>query len=74
MGLFIADTLVIKQMAGLGYQNLFYLPPWHIDPEIFRPVDPDPLHICDISFAATVNPLGAEREKWRRDWSPDMHA
>ena len=73
-GLFIADTLVIEQMAGLGYQNLFYLPPWHIDPEIFRPVNPDPLHICDISFAATVNPLGAEREKWRQDWSPDMHA
>ena len=73
-GLFIADTLVIKQMAGLGYQNLFYLPPWHIDPEIFRPVDPDPSHVCSVSFAATVNSLAAEREKWRQGWSSDMHA
>ena len=73
-GLFIADTLVIEQMAGLGYQNLFYLPPWHIDPEIFRPVEPDPLYVCHVSFAATVNSLAAEREKWRQGWSPDMHA
>ncbi len=73
-GLFIADTLVIEQMAGLGYHNLFYLPPWHIDPEIFRPVEPDPLCVCRVSFAATVNSLSAEREKWRQGWSPDMHA
>ncbi len=72
-GLFIADTLVIEQMAGLGYENLFYLPPWHIDPEIFKPAEPDPALTCAVSFAATVNSLAAEQEKWRKDWGHDLN-
>jgi spore maturation protein CgeB len=73
-GLFIADTRVIEQLAALGYDNLFYLPPWHIDPDIFHPVDPDPNLACSVGFAATVNPYHAERQRWRMFWDRHMNA
>ncbi len=73
-GLFVADTRVIEQLEGLGFDNLFYLPPWHIDPEIFRPVGPDPAGAATVSFAATVNPYQAERQKWRALWNWRMNA
>lgn len=73
-GMFVADTRVIEQLRSLGYENLFYLPPWHIDPAIFRPVEPDPSIACSVSFAATVNPYLAERQKWRMFWDRHMNA
>ena len=73
-GLFVADTRVIEQLQGLGFDNLFYLPPWHIDPAIFRPVAPDPASAATVSFAATVNPYQAERAKWRAFWDWRMNA
>ena len=72
--MFIADTRVIEQLLHLGYKNLFYLPPWHIDPEIYRPVDSIPALKCDISLAATVNPYDAERQRWRAFWDYHMNA
>jgi len=72
--MFIADTKVIKQIEKLGYQNVFYLPPWHIDPEIFKPVSTDPKLKCDISFAATVNSYDAERQRWRTFWDFHMNS
>jgi spore maturation protein CgeB len=73
-GLFVADTRVIEQLAALGYDNLFYLPPWHIDPDIFHPVDADPSLACSVGFAATVNPYHAERQRWRMFWDRHMNA
>jgi spore maturation protein CgeB len=72
--MFIADTRVIEQIEGLGFDNLFYLPPWHIDPAVFRPVPSDPASAATVSFAATVNPYQAERQKWRAFWSWRMNA
>jgi hypothetical protein len=40
---------------------------------MFRPVNPVPELICDISFAATMNSYMAERSKWRAGWAPNMH-
>ncbi len=70
-GMFVADTRVIEQLEGLGFENVFYLPPWHIDPDIFKPVDVQPAVKCSASFAATVNAYDAERAKWRNFW--DFH-
>jgi spore maturation protein CgeB len=71
--MFIPDTHVMAQMASLGYENLHYLPPWHIDPAIFRPVAPDPAAACTVSFAGTMNPYHAERARWRMFWDRDMN-
>lgn len=73
-GLFIADTHVIEQLRGLGFENLFYLPPWHIDEEIYRPVPPEPGLACDVGFAGTVYAVEAERRKWRAFWDYRMNA
>lgn len=73
-GLFVADTLVIEQLAEQGIENSFYLPPWHIDEEIFRPVPPDPSYVGDIGFAATMNSYDAERRRWRAFWDYRMNA
>lgn len=73
-GMFVADTHVIEQLRALGYKELFYLPPWHIDPEIFRPVAADPASLCSVNFAATVNPYQAERQRWRMFWNRRMNA
>ena len=73
-GLFVADTRVIQQLEMLGWDNVFYLPPWHIDPDIFKPVEPVADLTCNISFAATLNSLAAERTKWRVDWNDEMNA
>ena len=73
-GMFIADSRVIEQLRALGFDNLFYLPPWHIDPSFFRPVEPDPKIACAVSFAATVNPYSAERQRWRMFWDRHMNA
>ena len=72
-GMFVADTRVIEQLKTLGWGNVFYLPPWHIDENIFRPVKPISELTCDISFAATVNSYQAERTKWREGWNTKMH-
>ena len=72
--MFIADTRVIEQLSTLGYKNLFYLPPWHIDPEIFKPVHPEPALKCNLSFAASVNAYDAERHHWRGFWDYKMKA
>lgn len=71
--MFVADTRVIEQLNGLGYDNVFYLPPWHIDPDIFKPVAPVADLACVTSFAATVNSYGAERQKWRAFWDYHMN-
>ncbi len=71
---FVPDTQVIAQMEGLGFDNLHYLPPWHIDPEIFRPVPAEPELTCQVGFAATVNAYEAERAKWRNFWDYRMNA
>ncbi len=73
-GLFVADTQVIQQLEGLGWDNVFYLPPWHIDPEIFKPVAPHSNLACKLSFAATFNSLAAERAQWRQGWDTKMNA
>lgn len=73
-GMFVADTLVIEQLAEQGIENAFYLPPWHIDPEIFRAVPSDPAYAGDIGFAATMNPYEAERQRWRTFWDYRMNA
>jgi spore maturation protein CgeB len=73
-GMFVADTRVIEQLRGLGWDNVFYLPPWHIDPDIFKPVTPRVDRICDVSFAATFHSYEAERKKWRGGWSSEMSA
>lgn len=73
-GMFIADTRVIEQMTELGFDNLFYLPPWHMDPKIFRPVPPEPSLQANVGFAATVNGYDAERGKWRMFWDYHMNA
>ncbi len=49
------------------------MPPWHIDGNIFRPVNPVSKLVCDISFAATMNSYLAERLKWRAGWVPNMN-
>ena len=72
-GMFVPDTHVIAQMKSLGYDNLFYLPPWHIDPDIFRPVPADPHEFTTVSFAGTMNPYHAERARWRMFWDRDMN-
>ena len=72
-GMFIADTHVIAQMKSLGYANLFYLPPWHIDPDIFHPMAADPALAHSVSFAGTMNPYHAERARWRMFWDRDMN-
>ena len=72
--MFVPDTHVIAQMQAMGYDNLFYLPPWHIDPSIFRPVASDPQMECSVSFAGTVNPYHAERQRWRMFWDRGMNA
>lgn len=72
-GMFVADSRVIEQLSEQGFDNLFYLPPWHIDPAIFKPVAPDPAYACDIGFAATVNPYDAERRRWRQFWDYRMN-
>jgi spore maturation protein CgeB len=72
-GLFIADTRVIEQMQALGFDNLHYLPPWHIDPQIFRPSPPEAAFECNVGFAATVNAYDAERTKWRMFWDHHMN-
>jgi len=71
--LFVADTRVIEQLNELGWANVFYLPPWHIDTNIFRPVAPISNFFCDISFAATLNSYQAERSKWRKGWNRKMN-
>lgn len=71
--MFIADTGVIKQLSNIGYKNLFYLPPWHIDPAIFKPASINQNYKCDISFAATVNKYTAERQRWRTFWDRNMN-
>ncbi|MBO32986.1 MAG: hypothetical protein CMM74_08425 [Rhodospirillaceae bacterium] len=73
-GMFVADSRVIDQLKELGFENIFYLPPWHIDPEIFKPVDAQPAYQCGVSFAATVNSYDAERSKWRNLWNYHMNA
>ena len=52
---------------------MFYMPPWHIDSEIFRPTESVSELACEISFAATMNSYAAERSKWREGWDQDMH-
>ena len=71
--MFVADTCVISQLKKLGWRNVFYLPPWHIDETIFKPVKIEPDLSCEISFAATINPYKAERSKWRQGWNAKMH-
>jgi spore maturation protein CgeB len=71
--MFVPDTLVIQQLKKLGWNRVFYMPPWHIDSNIFRPVNPVSELVCDISFAATMNSYLAERSKWRANWTPNMH-
>jgi spore maturation protein CgeB len=71
--MFVPDTSVIKQLKKLGWENVFYLPPWHIDKNIFKPVKPRLDLAYDISFAATINPYNAERLKWREGWNSRMH-
>ena len=73
-GLFVADTRVIEQLESVGFENVFYLPPWHIDPEHFHPVRNDPDLTCAVSFATTVTPFEAERQKWRMFWDYRMNA
>ncbi|MEE2745318.1 MAG: glycosyltransferase [Pseudomonadota bacterium] len=73
-GMFVADTRVIEQLKELGYGNTFYLPPWHIDPEIFSPQPAKESLRCNLSFAATVNSYFAERGKWRMFWDYHMNA
>jgi hypothetical protein len=71
--MFVPDTRVIEQLKRRGWSKIFYMPPWHTDSNIFRPVNPMPELICDISFAATMNSYMAERSKWRAGWTPNMH-
>ena len=71
--MFVPDTRVVEQLKGLGWRSVFYMPPWHIDSKIFRPVDPSSELACEVSFAATINSYVAERSKWRDGWEPDMH-
>lgn len=72
--MFVADSMVIEQLEHLGFENVFYLPPWHIDPEIFIPVPAQASLKCDVSFAATLNSYDAERTKWRNFWDFHMNA
>jgi|TARA_B100000315_G_scaffold258173_1_gene309382 spore maturation protein CgeB len=72
--MFVADTLAIEQLKSLGWENVFYLPPWHIDPDIFKPVNPVAELSFDVSFAATITSYEAERAKWRDGWSDEMNA
>jgi len=71
--MFVADTRVIEQLKKLGWENVFYLPPWHIDEKIFRPVNSISELGCEVSFAATINSYQAERIKWRKGWNAKMH-
>ena len=71
--MFVPDTRVMEQLDGLGWKNVFYMPPWHIDSEIFRPTESLSELECEISFAATMNSYVAERSKWREGWDRDMH-
>jgi spore maturation protein CgeB len=73
IGMFVADTQVMTQLQGLGWNNVFYLPPWHIDPDIFMPVPTVPELTCNVSFAATFNSYDAERNKWRDNWNSEMN-
>ncbi|NQV54663.1 MAG: glycosyltransferase, partial [Rhodospirillales bacterium] len=72
--LFVADSRVIEQLKAEGFENVFYLPPWHIDPDIFKPMAADPALECGVGFAATVNGYDAERAKWRMFWDYHMNA
>lgn len=71
--MFVADTQVIEQLKSLDLDNVFYLPPWHIDPDIFKPVAPVEDLICDVSFAGAINSYQAERVKWREGWGEKMN-
>ncbi len=73
-GMFVADTRVIEQLESLGFDNVFYLPPWHIDPAHFHPTPSDPQLACTVSFATTVTSFEAERRKWRMFWDYRMNA
>ena len=72
LGMFVPDTRVIEQLNSLGWDNVFYLPPWHIDPSVFKPQRPNPKINREISFAATFNPYLAEKTKWRAGWDEKM--
>ena len=70
--MFVPDTRVIEQLSDLGFEQLFYLPPFHIDPEIFRPIKMTSEKLTQISFAATVNHYEYERARWRKGWNSEM--
>ena len=72
LGMFVPDTQVIEQLSHLGFKQLFYLPPFHIDPKIFRPVKSPSDKLTQISFAATVNHYEYERDRWRKGWNREM--
>ena len=72
LGMFVPDTKVIEQLSHLGFKQLFYLPPFHIDPKIFRPVKSTSDKLTQISFAATVNHYEYERDRWRKGWNREM--
>ena len=73
LGMFVLDTRVIEQLNNLGWHNVFYLPPWHIDPSIFKPQTRIPKITRKVSFAATFNSYLAERTKWRAGWDEKMN-
>ena len=72
LGMFVPDTRVIEQLSDLGFEQLFYLPPFHIDPKIFRPIKMTSGKLTQISFAATVNHYEYERARWRKGWNSEM--
>ena len=72
IGMFVPDTQVIEQLSNLDFKQLFYLPPFHIDPKIFRPVNLTSDELTQISFAATVNHYEYERTRWRKGWNREM--
>jgi spore maturation protein CgeB len=71
--MFVADSQAITQLENFGWDNVFYLPPWHIDPDIFKPAPPVAELTFDVSFAATVSSYEAERAKWREGFSDTMN-
>ena len=73
LGMFVPDTRVIEQLNSMGWYNVFYLPPWHIDANIFKPQPPNSKINREVSFAATFNPYLAERTKWRAGWNEKMN-
>ncbi|MBT3989934.1 MAG: glycosyltransferase family 1 protein [Rhodospirillaceae bacterium] len=72
--MFIPDSQALAQFQNLGWENVFYLPPWHIDPDIFKPMPRVPELAFEISFAATLISYEAERAKWREGFSDEMNA